>query len=915
MTHSRKLDSTSDAVVAYDAYLEAQRATYISSIQRVLARDLDVTHSYSVTMNAIAAELSPAEALAAAQVPGIKSIRPAGIEYLNTYRGPAYIGASGIWDGTSTPDGEGYDGEGIKVGIVDGGSNPTHPSFANDASCGFSTSTPKLIDRDCSTASAGVCNGPNPKAVAGQGGHGVHTASTVAGNRIDNTVTPPPALPDGMTMSGVAPCAQIFQYKACPGNTCPGAQTAAGIENAIRDGVHVINFSISGGTSPWSSSDNDRRFLDAVNADVFVAASAGNNSSADPTVIGKVNHRGPWVMTVAASTQDQIVGPSLSMVGPGTPPVEATGVPLNPGSTTSSTPLLLANAIKTSTANRLGCTADGAFPAGFFAGSIAVVQRGICPFTEKITNAHAAGALAVVIANNAPGSINMDTTGAPAVPAYSVSQVSGEALIAFAAANPTATADLIPIGEGTTQGDVIADFSYRGPTPGPLVDLTKPDITAPGVDIYAATDPASGQYEFMSGTSMSGPHMAGAAALMRAVHPDWTPSEVKSAVQTTARPAGFMEDGETPWNIDVVGSGVVDLSKAAKAGLTLDETYARFLAANPAGGSISVRELNLASVRNMNCTPNCTFTRTVKNRLGVSGTWASAFQTVDGIRATVSPASFTLAPGATQELTITVSPPADTAMTQIGFGYLTFTEAASASPAQHFTVAIKGTGEADPEPEDVIFANGFEEPGTDPDPETGPVTMVLDDGTAENSVVWTDDDDLQQPSIWLNRFSPTADQFPMTLNNVQILWRTLTNGSPIGKAVKILAYIDTDMDGDPSNAVLVGQAGVTINEMDTFETYLVNINLPVAGDVYLGFSDVFAEGGITPPLHVAAIDEDNSRNRSWVAANDVGSANTANLGANDYLETIEAVSGGAISGNWMIRGNGMTTSGRPVALD
>ena len=688
----RKLDTTSIAAHSYEAYLDAQRAVHRAAIEASLSRNLEVTHSYGITFNGIAAQLSADEAARIAGLPGIESVRPAGVYHLDTYRGPAFIGADKIWNGSSTPGGVATKGQGVKVGVIDGGANSTHPSFANDASCGFSASVPKLTARDCSSSAGGICNGSNPQANP-TFGHGVHTASTVAGNTIDNTASPAPSLPNGVTMSGVAPCAQIFQYKACATNSCGGADILAGIQNAIADQVDAINFSISGGTSPWS--DNDRQFLDAVGAGIFVAASAGNTSTAVPNPVGQVNHRGPWVMTVAASTHDRKIGPGMSLTGPGTPPAATQNIALNPGSTTpaSSTPTFSGKPVKSYPTNIEGCTASGGFPAGTFTGAIAVVRRGTCPFTEKITNAANAGAQMVVIGNNQAGSINMDTTGAPSVPAYSMSQAAGDAVIAFVAGNPSSTtADVAPITSGSTQGDVLANFSFRGPTPSPLADLTKPDITGPGVDVYAATDPASGQYEFMSGTSMSGPHVAGSGALMKAVHANWTPMEIRSALMMTAKRDGFQEDGTTPWNVDDVGNGRVDVAKAALAGLTMDETKANFLAANPSGGSINVKQLNVPSMRNLACNGSCSWTRKVKNRLAVSGNWSVAAVTDPSFSVTASPATFSLAPGAEQTITFTATPSQN--MTAVKFGYVTLTEGASASPQQHLTVAIKGTGGA-----------------------------------------------------------------------------------------------------------------------------------------------------------------------------------------------------------------------------
>jgi subtilisin family serine protease len=705
---NRKFDAKAPAAQAYGAYLAAQRDLHQASIESEIQRALNVTHSYAVTMNGIAARMTAEEAAAVAKVAGVKSVEVERFYPLDTYRGPAFIGADKIWDGTNVPGGTGTKGQGIVVGVLDGGAASSHPSFANDASCGFSEANPKLIAKDCSSVSAGLCVGPNPEANA-TFGHGVHTASTAAGNTIDNTVSPAPLLDDGVTMSGVAPCAGVRQYKVCPTDSCGSAAILGGIQNAITDQVDVINFSISGGTSPWN--DNDRQFLNAVNADVFVAASAGNTSTTITNPVGNVNHRGPWVMTVAASTHDEKRGPVYSVTGPGTPPPITQNIPLNPGSTTlwGQTVALNDLPLRTFPANIEGCTAGTPIPANYFSGSVAVVRRGTCAFAEKITNAFTAGASMVIVGNNQAGDINMDTTGAPS-PNFSVSQAEGDALIDFVAANPgpdltdvvfidgfdgTAPAagaigSYVPARFTSRQGDVLAGFSLRGPTPtAALQDLSKPDITAPGVDILAATDPASGDYEFMSGTSMSGPHVAGAAALVRAARPNWTVPEVKSAMMMTAKVEGFQEDGTTPWNVDDVGAGRVDLTKAALAGLTMDETYANFLAANPSGGTINVKTLNIPSLRNMTCNGGCSWTRTFKNQLTTSGTWTISATTDSSFGVTATPSTFTIAPGATQTVTFTATPTVTSTVAK--FGYVNLTETSNRSPVQHLTVAIKGT--------------------------------------------------------------------------------------------------------------------------------------------------------------------------------------------------------------------------------
>jgi subtilisin family serine protease len=701
----RKVDTRSDKAKAYGQYLQTQRLQHVGNLEKALKHKLQVTHHYAVSANGVAASLTAAEAAQLAQLPEVKSVRAAGVEHLAVYGGPTFIGAPGIWNGTATPTVAGTRGEGIVVADLDTGGFAAHPSFANDPSCGFWASHPKLTEVDCfGTDSLGYCNGPNPEATVS---HGVHTASTAAGNVIDNTVTPTPIdLPNGATMSGIAPCAAVHSYKVCNTTTCDGAAIYAGIQNAIADQADVLNFSISGGYNPWY--DGDRDFLDAVRADVFVAAAAGNITSGPPYFTQAfTNHLGPWVMTVGASSLDEYVTEAFSVLPAGPAPLDKQVIAT--AGTASVGSLDAFGHLATYPANLTGCTADGGFPDGTFTGNIAVILRGTCTFTEKVTNAAAAGATAVVVANNVDGDFQMDTTGQPNIPAFSVDGAAGSALIGYIQNTNTQYGFFAPGVVFATQGDVIGYYSYRGPVYG--ASYTKPDIAAPGTNIYAAVLAADGYFGYETGTSMATPHITGSAALVRSAHPDWSVEEVKSALQTTAQIAGFEEDGTTPWTVDDVGSGRVDLGKAAMAGLTLDETYINFLAANPKLGTIDTSVLNLASMRSVTCSPGCSWTRIVTNRLGLTGTWTASFQVADGSFAStsISPATFTLAPGASQVLTVTVTQPSGgpplaeyIAGSVQSHGYVLLTEAGGLSPQQHLTVSAQAPDE--------LFHDGFEGP-------------------------------------------------------------------------------------------------------------------------------------------------------------------------------------------------------------
>ena len=927
-TRAQKLDVHSAAAEAYGNYLATQRATHVAAIESSLGRALNVTHNYSITLNGIAADMTADEAARIATVPGVAEVRRAGFEKLATFRGPKFIGADKIWDGTDTPGNVGTRGEGVVVGDLDGGTNSDHPSFANDGTCGFSGAAPKLVAVDCSTSSGGVCNGPNPEANPGFG-HGVHTSSTAAGNTIDNTVSPAPGLPDGVTMSGVAPCAAIHQYKVCQTDSCSGAAILAGIQNAITDQVDVVNFSISGGTSPWN--DNDRNFLDMIHASIFVAAAAGNLQTGETDPTSKVNHLGPWMTTVAASTQDEVLSPILSVVGPGTPPAAISAIPLTPGSTTIGAPTLSGNAIKSYPTNLAGCTDHGGFPAGTFTGAIAVVRRGptevggtACSFTEKITNAANAGAIMVVVANNQVGSISMDTTGAPNVPAYSIDKTPGDALITFVGANEdTATADTVSSGIGNIQADVLANFSYRGPTLDPYADETKPDITAPGINIYAALDDQDGNYGLMSGTSMATPHITGSAALIRAVHPDWTPTEVKSALLTTATNAdGTEEDGTTPWTIDQVGHGRVDLTKAALAGLTMDETYAHYLAANPSGGTIEIRDLNLPNVRNAACdSSGCTWTRTVTNRLASQGSWNASFTPTSGDASVdVAPSSFTLAPGASQTLTITATP-SQTDVDNFAFGNIVLHEASGASPDQHLTVAVKPAGL--PPPPTLCNA--------------GACVLKIDNHQDSDTNINAVGAGPGTYFVYLNRFTPDPTDYPFTLTNVQTVFVGALSNGGVGAVVGELfdVYVYQDDDNDPSNGATLVAAVHDVAVADPLGA-LQTITLPNGGVELDGPGDVLVAleyHGATGGSPATADASGTYQARSWIGAVHQDGANgvdapagtdeifadgfdgaTGPTGpdlANEQMALISDVIAG-FEQNFIVRGNGVKQNGQPV---
>jgi len=697
---STRPNLNSAAAAALRAQIEQSQTQTLALIASRLTRSVAPTHRFQVTLSGAAMPLTEAEADAIRTIPGVVSVQKAGFEHLDTFVGPPFIGANLVWD--VPPSVIGTRGQGMVLGGIDGGTRLGHPSFANDPSCGFSAGNPKQLSAvDCSvTNGSGQCTGPDPEDQSV--GHGVHTASTAAGNTLTAASVPPPPIPSGFTeISGVAPCAAVRTYKGCQTTSCAGADLLASINNAIADGVDVINYSISGGNSPWS--DLDRNFLDAVGAGIVVAASAGNTSASIPDPVGQVNHNGPWVMTVAASSHDQnfVVPGVLGAVGPGTPPADTQNLATTKGSGTPVGMILSAQTMRQNPPNPTACTATGGVAAGTFASAVALIPRGGCTFEEKINNAQGAGAIMAVISNNAAGTVTMSTAGAT-LPAYSILQADGDALRNFMTASaPTEiTVDFAP---PAIQGDTLADFSLRGPSA--LTSVTKPDITGPGVSILAAAGAAQNEYTIMSGTSMSSPHLAGSALLVRALQPTWTPSEVVSALMLTAKPSGFKDTIVDAWDPDDVGSGRVQVAVAPLAGFVMNETFANFLAANPGTGG-DPKTLNLASARNMACVGSCAWTRTLRNARNINTTWNVTVNNAPDVNVVVSPSTFSFtAPAgnpdvifadgmetppvfnASQELTITATPNMPIGLS---FVRIDFVEANGLAPTAHLFVAVQG---------------------------------------------------------------------------------------------------------------------------------------------------------------------------------------------------------------------------------
>lgn len=683
---------------AYVGYLENRQAEHEAKIDRALGRSVNVSLRMQHAVNAIVLAMSPAEAAQVASMPEVLLVEPVRDVPADTDVGPVFIGAGPLWDGTNPGSTGPVRGEGMVIGVLDSGINFGSPSFAavdpidsyahaNPLGAGtyLGTCLPGQVDEGrCNAKLIGgydfVCGPPgNMCGVGGvreepgfgdTNGHGSHTASTVAGNNRDAVVA-------GVTrrISGVAPRANVIAYDVCytrisdGAGLCPNVSSAAAVNQVIADGiVDAINFSIGGGSSPWAETVS-LAFLSATDAGIYVATSAGN-SGPGPNTMG---HLEPWTASTAASQHGRSsILYLLNATGPGTPPANVAAVPVNPGtggvafaaSIPGSTPFRVSAGIDTTND---GCAA---YPAGTFTGAIALIRRGTCSFTIKADNAAAAGAIAVVIANNAAPGLIPSVPGTT-VPVFGVNQADGDSLRNWGQANPaTATAGIPFPGTVTTNTpDQLAAFSSRGPAG--TFDLLKPDLTAPGVSVlatYAGTTITGFENEvaIIGGTSMASPHNAGSSLLLRQLKPSWSVPEIKSALEMTAKRTVLKEDGATPATPFDMGGGRVRVDRAANAGLLLHETAASFTAANPGSGG-DPTTLNIPSYAKRSCIGGCQFVRAFRSPLDASRTWNAS---VTGLTGTVTPSSFTVPAGGTVTITTTIDSSSITPDGAFNFGWL-----------------------------------------------------------------------------------------------------------------------------------------------------------------------------------------------------------------------------------------------------
>ncbi len=756
-----KINPNNADVVKYATFL---RGTHTATINAVGGEKF---YDYVFTFNGFAARLTNDQAAEMKLQSGVVSVTPDEIHMADTVTTPTFLGLDapgGLWEQLG---GTQMAGASVIVGIIDSGIWPENQSFAFE---------PWLVDRPymrwygtCADGedwvAADACNGKiigaryyNESWGGNAGidalrpwefnsprdynGHGSHTASTSAGNYGVDAL-----MPDGTSLgkiSGMAPRARLAVYKALwsteDASTAGGSTSdlVAAIDQAVADGVDVINYSISGSLTNFAD-PVEIAFGKAARAGVFVAASAGNSGPTASTVA----HNSPWLTTVAAGTHDRFYQGTVTL-GDGS---TYTGASLGAG--TDVLPVILSTAAALPgadpTAVRLCFSSaywgEPVLDPALVAGKIVVCDRGTSARVDKSLAVQEAGGLGMILTNTSANSINADLH---SIPTVHVDHIAGAAIKAYINGTASPTAQLSPgvIVMGYLAPDVAA-FSSRGPALAGSGNLLKPDIMAPGVDILAAVSPASSgglNYNFYSGTSMSSPHIAGIAALLKQAHPTWSPMAIKSAMMTTA--SQTRNNGTAiPGNFFGYGAGQVVPNSATDPGLVYDSSWRDWtgflcglgVMAHPRCPLVTMNasDLNLASIGIGKLAGSQTVTRRVTNVGNAAETYTASVNGLAGVTVEVSPETFTVQPQETKSFTVKFTR-VDAALNSYVFGQLVWTGSLGhvvTSPVALRPVALAAPAQVSGNGEDITYDVTFGYDGTFAAEPLGLVPAVTFDGS------------------------------------------------------------------------------------------------------------------------------------------------------------------------------------------
>ncbi|KAH0642569.1 hypothetical protein KY290_034148 [Solanum tuberosum] len=402
-------------------------------------------------------------------------------------------------------------------------------------------------------------------------GHGTHTASTAAGSIVANASLFGYAKG---TARGMAPQARIASYKVCWNEQCAGSDILAAFDRAIMDGVDVLSVSLSNNEKTYYTDPIALGAFAAMEKGIVVSCSAGNDGPVESTVVNTA----PWVITVGAATLDRDF-PATVTLGNGQ---KLQGVSLYSGKVEMGNKLL--SLVYQQGGNSSLCF-RGSLDPNIVGGKVVLCDRGGNDRVAKGLVVKEANGVGMILANT-PETGEELLADSHILPAVTVGRKVGDVIREYVKTenNPTVVFSFGGTVVKVKPSPVVVTFSSRGPN-AIVPQILKPDVIGPGVNILAAwprnigptslnIDTRRTSFNIVSATSMSCPHVSGVAALVKAVHPEWSPSAIKSAIMTTA----YTQDNTnssfhdsalygTFSNPFVHGSGHVNPQKAFSPGL------------------------------------------------------------------------------------------------------------------------------------------------------------------------------------------------------------------------------------------------------------------------------------------------------------------------------------------------------------
>jgi minor extracellular serine protease Vpr len=549
----------------------------------------------------------------------------------------------------------GYTGKGVKVAVMDTGTDYNHPDLGGcfGAGCRVAKGWDFVGDSyNADPANPAFQPVPNPDADPDDcNGHGTHVSGIVGANG---------------AVTGVAPDVTFGAYRVfgCAGSTTDEIMIAA-MERALDDGMQILNMSIGDAFNNWHQSPTGQASTNLVKKGMVVVASIGN-SGANGVWSGGVPGMGDKVIGVASFDNSHVALNTFTVTPAGLTIGYGNAAAAPPAPTSGSLPL--AKTGTPATAND-ACTVAGPLPD--LTGKAVLIRRGTCGFYEKSRRAQLAGASAVVLYNNVAGrfsptvAVAAGSDGNPVtIPVVAVSDTEGVAINNAIDGGPQTlnwTADTGSFVNPT--GGLISSFSSYGLEA--ELDL-KPDIGAPGGLIRSTYPLEQGGYATVSGTSMASPHVAGAAALVLQAKPNTGAQLMRDILQNSADPApwfgnpglGFLD------NVHRQGAGMVDIDDAILAEtvvspgkLTLGET------SGPVTKRISVWNRSKSAV---------TYDLSSVNALSTTGTFAVSFWTSDA-GVSFSSSSITVPAQSTVNVDVTVTPPPGGPANAVYGGYVKLT--------------------------------------------------------------------------------------------------------------------------------------------------------------------------------------------------------------------------------------------------